>query len=324
MKDISEIPKLSLGTLPTPFYKLENISKLTGKKVYIKRDDMTGVSLGGNKVRKLEYVLKDAVDKGCDTIITTGAAQSNHAMLTAACCRRLGLEVHLVLKQLGVTDKKGNLLLDDLMGADVTFVNSRSYDDVYAEIDRLCGRLRAEGKKPYVIPVGASVPLGSLGYVGCVKEIKQQADALGEKIDHIVCCVGSGGTHAGVALGAKLYSPGTKVTGIIVSPDEDFRTEVFDMVNGACGILETDMRITKEDVVLRDYAGTGYSIPSELGNAAIRTLAKNEGLFLDPVYTGKTFAGLLDLCKQGYFGEDESIVFIHSGGAATLFAIPIE
>lgn len=316
------IEKLNLGLFPTPFYKLGNISKLTGKNVYVKRDDMSGVSVGGNKIRKLEYVLKDALDHGYDTIITTGACQSNHAMLTAACCRKLGLDVYLVLKRLGVSEKTGNLLLNELMGVDVRFVDTHDYADVYAEIDALCDQLRAEGKKPYVIPVGASVPLGSLGYVDCVREIKEQADKEGITIDHFVCCVGSAGTHAGVVLGAKMYCPDAKVTGIVVSP-EDFHDEVLNMANQAAELLETDHRITDEDVVLKEYIGTGYAVPSEQGNAAIRTLAMNEGIFLDPVYTGKTFAGLLDLCEKGYFRENETIVFLHSGGTASLFAIPI-
>lgn len=320
---MKNIQKLNLGIFPTPFYKLDNISRLTGKQIYIKRDDMTGVSVGGNKIRKLEYVLKDALDKGYDTIITTGASQSNHAMLTAACCQKLGLEVHLVLKRLGVSEKIGNLLLDDLMDVDVRFVDSPSYTDVYAEIDALCETLRAKGKKPYVIPVGASIPLGSLGYVDCVREMKEQASKIGVNINHIVCCVGSAGTHAGIVLGVKMYCPDVRVTGIVVAPEEDFQSEVLNMANEASELLGTDYKICEDDVVLKEYIGTGYAVPSKQGNAAIRTMAVNEGIFLDPVYTGKTFAGLLDLCQRGYFREGENIVFLHSGGTASLFAIPI-
>ena len=285
---------------------------------------MSGVALGGNKVRKLEYLLADAKAKGCDTIITTGAAQSNHATITAACCKRLRLDVILVLKQRGVTEKKGNLLLDDLMGVKVVFVDSDHDDEVFTEIERISDELRVAGKKPYFIPVGASVPLGSIGYVDCIKEMMEQAAAQDVKIDHIVCCAGSGGTHAGVVLGAKLFGNGAKVTGIIVAPKEDFQGQVLEIANGACEILETELRLTRGDIVMEDYVGPGYSKPSEQGNAAIRLMAENEGIFLDPVYTGKTFAGLLDLCAKGYFSDDETIVFLHSGGVASLFAIPMD
>lgn len=324
MKDIESIPKLTLGILPTPLYRLDNISKIIGKNIFIKRDDMTGVAFGGNKVRKLEYLLYDAMIQGYDTIITTGAAQSNHAMITAACCKRLGLDVVLVLKQRGVTDKKGNLLLNDLMGVRVIFVDSDTFTDVYAKIDSVADELRQAGKKPYIIPVGASVPLGSLGYVNCVKEMMGQAAAQQLHIDHIVCCDGSGGTHAGIALGAGIYSNNTKVTGIVVSPENNFQGRVYKMIEGICEIMGINNDMTLDDVVMKDYVGPGYALPSEAGIAAMRLMAENEGIFLDPVYTGKTFAGLIDLSSKGYFNDDENIVFMHSGGGASLFAVPID
>jgi D-cysteine desulfhydrase family pyridoxal phosphate-dependent enzyme len=320
MRRLTELKKIDLAIKPTPLYKLDNISRITGKNIYIKRDDMTGIGLGGNKVRKLEYVLSDAVAWGADTIITTGAAQSNHAMLTAACCRRLGLDVILVLMQRGVTEKKGNLLLNDLMGVKVVFVDSDRFDDVYAEINRISDALKAAGKKPYVIPVGASVPLGTLGYVDCVREMVEQAAIQNFTLDHIVCCTGSGGTYAGIALGAKLFCPKAKTTGIIVSP-EDFGPVVSSLIEGACALLDTDYTLTEDEINLFDYAGDGYAIPSDRGNKAIDLMAQNEGLFLDPVYTGKTFGGLLDLIDKDYFRNDENIVFLHTGGAASLFAI---
>ena len=158
MKDISSFPRLHLAQLPTPLHHLPNISALVGKNVYVKRDDLTGVGLGGNKVRKLEFLLADALDRGCDTILTTGGAQSNHAMLTAACCGRMGLNSILVLKKRGIWEKKGNQLLNDILGADVRFVDTDSYDDVYAEMKRISAELRAKGHNPYCVPVGGSVP----------------------------------------------------------------------------------------------------------------------------------------------------------------------
>lgn len=323
MRDISTIPRISLAQLPTPLYRLPNISARTGKNVYIKRDDMTGVALGGNKVRKLEFLLAHALQKGCDYVLTTGGAQSNHAMLTAACCNRLGLHCILVLKKRGVCDKKGNQLLDDLLGADVRFVDTDDYADVYAEMDRICQQLLQDGHKPYSVPVGGSVALGSLGYALCVKESVEQAKALDVHFDDIVCCAGSGGTMAGVLLGSMLYTPDTRVTGIVIDPD-DFATIVSDLVNQQAQLLESPIRIQREDVNLYDCYGAGYAIPSPEGEAAIRTMATQEGLILDPVYTGKTFAGFLQLCEQGYFDGRENILFLHSGGAGGLFAIGVQ
>lgn len=323
MKDISAFPRLDLAQLPTPLHRLENISACTGKNVYIKRDDMSGVALGGNKVRKLEFLLADALEQGCDTILTTGGGQSNHAMLTAACCNRLGLKSILVLKKRGVWEKKGNQVLNDLLGADVRFVDTDSYDDVYAEMERICEALRKEGHKPYSVPVGGSVPMGSLGYAACVREVTEQAESLGVAFDDIVCCAGSGGTMAGIVLGAMLYSPKTRVTGVVVDP-EDFAPIVADIVNGSAGLLESDLRIEAKDVNLYDCYGAGYAIPSAAGVAAMRQMAEKEGIILDPVYTGKTFAGFLELCEKGYFDGRENILFLHSGGAGGLFALDIE
>lgn len=320
MKDIAQFPRVSLAQLPTPLQPLPNLSQLTGKNLWIKRDDMTGVALGGNKVRKLEFLLADALAKGCDTVLTTGGAQSNHAMLTAACCNRLGLNCILVLKQRGVTEKRGNLLLNDLLGAQVRFVDADSYDAVYAEMDAICARLEAEGRRGYPIPVGGSVPLGSLGYALCVEELTAQAAALGVRFDDIVCAAGSGGTLAGLILGAKLYAPHSRVTGVSVD-DDDFASIAAGLVNDAAGLLELELRMTAAEVKLHACWGAGYAIPSHAGMSAIRTVAKREGLILDPVYTGKAFAGLLELLDRGYFHGRDNILFLHSGGAGGLFAV---
>lgn len=316
------IPKVSLGLYPTPLQKAERFSAGLQRKIWIKRDDLCGVVLGGNKVRKLEYLLADALENGCDYIITTGAAQSNHATLAAASCRRLGLEVELILKGRGVTEPLGNLLLDELMNVPVTMVDSDDYRDVYAAIDKKIGELEAAGRKPYLIPVGGSVPLGALGYVDCVSEMAAQAEAQGFKIDHIVACSGSGGTHAGLLLGGKLMNPDIKVTGIVASPEKDFQKTIFDLTLAAADLLGVTVPLAIDDVVLKDYTGPGYAQMSKAGLAAIKRLASEEGIFLDPVYTGKGLAGLLDLNEQGYFQPGENIVFIHSGGAPAIFAVP--
>lgn len=323
MKDISTFSRVSLGILPTPMYRLPNISRTLGKNIYIKRDDMTGVALGGNKVRKLEFLIADAIEQGCDYMLTTGGAQSNHAMLTAACCSRLGIGCMLVLQKRGVWQKLGNQILNDLIGVEVRFIDTGDYADIYAEMDRICDGLRAEGHKPYCVPVGGSVPLGSVGYVNAAHEAIEQAKAQGVVFDDIVCCTGSGGTHAGMDLGARIYSPSTRVTGIDVSND-DFQPIVAGLVNGASALLEAGITVAPEDINVYHCYGAGYAIPSGAGVAAMKLMARQEGIILDPVYTGKTFAGLLQLAEQGYFDGRENILFLHSGGAGGLFAIDLE
>ena len=212
MKNLQDFPRIPLAVLPTPIQKLENISRLLNTNVYIKRDDLTGIGLGGNKVRKLEFLLADAKRKGAEVVFTTGGAQSNHAMLTAACAKKLGMTPILILKKKGVTDRKGNQLLEYLMNTDVRFMDTNSYDDIYAEMDRVG---KASGKKYYKIPCGGSNAIGALGYVNCMKEI---ADT-GMHFDYVCCAEGSGGTYAGVALGAMLYMPQTKTVGLMVDSD---------------------------------------------------------------------------------------------------------
>ena len=295
MRSIDSFPRLSLGIFPTPIHKLENISRLLGREIYIKRDDMSGLGLGGNKTRKLEFLLADAKAQGAEIVFTTGGAQSNHAMLTAAAAGRLGMKAILVLKKRGVTDCVGNQLLERLMGTEVRFVDTDDYADIYAEMDRIGREL---GRPYYKIPCGGSNALGALGYVDCAREIAGQ----GLRFDHIVCAEGSGGTMAGLALGAKLFLPGTKVHGMMVD------TDPFDP-------------ITPEDYLLREMCGPGYASASPAGNAAVALMARREGIFLDPVYTGKAFAGLLELVEEGAFGEEERVLFLHSGGAGGLFAV---
>ena len=316
MKDILSLPRLPLGVYPTPFYKLENISAKYGKSIWIKRDDLCGVALGGNKVRKLEYLLAEAKAEGCDTVFTTGGAQSNHAMLTAACAARLGMKCILILKKRGVTERKGNQLLEYLMDTDVRFMDTDSYDDIYAEMDRVGKEL---GRPYYKIPCGGSNALGALGYVACVKEI---ADS-GLHFDYLICAEGSGGTHAGVALGAKLFMPGTRTVGVMVDSDP-FDVITPGIMRGAAELLQADVEIGPGDVHLLNMCGPGYAIPSKEGNAAIRMMAENEGLFLDPVYTGKAFAGLIKLAREGAFRPEDNVLFLYSGGAGGLFAVDVD
>ncbi|MDR3166352.1 MAG: D-cysteine desulfhydrase family protein [Treponema sp.] len=313
------IEKIRLGYYPTPLARLENISRETGVNFYIKRDDLCGIAFGGNKVRKLEYLLAHAKGRGFDTILTTGSAQSNHAVLTAACCRKLGLEVLLLLKKRGVTETRGNLLLAGLMNIPVRFIDTDSYADVYAEAETIMETMRAAGKNPWLIPVGGSVPLGALGYLDAAEEIASQAGELGFPVHHIICCSGSGGTHAGLLLGAKKL--GARVTGIVVSAEENFQAEIYRLVLETAKLAGIETDIVLEDVVLKEYIGPGYAQPSKEGDAAILFMAEKEGIFLDPVYTGKTFAGFLDLLSKGFFAPDENVVFVHTGGGPAIFAL---
>ena len=313
MRPLDSFPRVELGVFPTPVQKLQNISRLLKTNVFIKRDDLTGLGLGGNKVRKLEFLLADALSKGARVVFTTGGAQSNHAMLTAAAAGKLGMKPILILKKRGVTERLGNLYLEHLMGTEVLFMDTDDYADIYREMDRIGSQL---GVPYYKIPCGGSNALGTLGYVACAEEIAGQ----GIRFDHLICAEGSGGTMAGLALGAKLFLPGTKVHGMMVDRDS-FEEITLRLMREAAALLKADIRIGKEDFTLRDVCGEGYAVPSAEGNAALSLLAREEGLFLDPVYTGKAFAGLIRMAGEGAFRPTDNVLFLHSGGAGGLFAV---
>ena len=315
MKTTQDFDRISIGVFPTPVQKLDNVSRLLGTQVYVKRDDLTGLGLGGNKVRKLEYLLADAKAQGAEVVFTTGGAQSHHAMLTAAAARKLGMMPILILKKRGVTARQGNQLLEHLMGVDVRFMDTDDYADIYAEMDRVG---KALGRPYYKIPCGGSNALGTLGYVDCAREIRDQ----GLHFDHLICAEGSGGTMAGLALGAKLYLPGTRVTGMMVDSDP-FEEITVRLMREAAALLDADVQVSAEDFDLRDLCGPGYAIPSQEGNAAVAMMAENEGLFLDPVYTGKAFAGLIAMAREGAFKPTDRVLFLHSGGAGGLFAVGV-
>lgn len=311
-----QLAKVSLGVFPTPVQRLDNMSAMLGTNVFIKRDDLTGIGLGGNKVRKLEYLLAEARRQGAKVVFTTGGAQSNHAMLTAAAAAKLGMRAILILKKRGVTACVGNQLLERLMGAEVIFMDTDDYADIYDEMDRVGARL---GVPYYKIPCGGSNALGTLGYVDCAREIAGQ----GIPFDHIVCAEGSGGTMAGLALGAKLFLPGARVHGMMVDTDP-FDAITLRLMREAAALLGADVPVDPSDFELRDMCGPGYAIPSEAGNAAVSLMAEREGLFLDPVYTGKAFAGLIAMAREGAFKPTDSVLFVHTGGAGGLFALPAE
>ena len=322
MKQISAFPRVKLGILPTPLQKLENLSRMVGKNIYLKRDDMTGIALGGNKIRKLEFLLADAVEKGASVVMTTGGAQSNHAMLTAACCNRLGLQCQLLLKKRGVTDFLGNQILNRYLGAEVEFFDTDHYSDIYEEMARRKAELAEGGHVAYEIPVGGSTALGALGYVLCFQEIMEQCAALNVCPDRVVSVVGSGGTYAGLCAGADLYAPDVKVTGMAVD-DDPFEQICRQLKMEIGGLLELDRILDDRNIEIYYNCGAGYGIPGPEDGEAVRFLARAEGILLDPVYTGKAFSLFLNMLREGAFAQDETIVFLHSGGAGGIFAIDL-
>ena len=237
MREPRDLPKIPLGRFPTPCYKLDAVSAKYGRRVYIKRDDLCGVALGGNKVRKLEFLLADAKLKGCDTVFTTGAPQSNHAVITAACAARLGMRCVLFLKNRGSIARAGNLILDEIFGAEIRFMDTDRYAEIYDAMLAYDEELTAQGHKCCAIPAGGSTPLGSVGYVQCADEIARQCP----NVEHIVCAVGSGGTAAGLVLGAKMYLPGVRVTGVSVYPAAF--EDVVDLAFEDARILQADTAI---------------------------------------------------------------------------------
>ncbi len=322
MRQIADFPRLRLGLLPTPLHRLDNLSRVFGKNIYLKRDDLTGVSFGGNKVRKLEFLLADALQKGADVIMTTGQAQSNHAMLTAACSNKLGLKTQLLLKKRGVTDHLGNQILNGLLGARVEFFDTDSYADIYDEMARRKIALAAQGHCAYEIPVGGSTALGALGYVCCFDEILSQCFDIGFHPDRVISVVGSGGTYAGLCAGADLYAPDVKVTGMAVD-DDPFEQICAQLKKEIGGLLELDRVLGDGNIDIYYNCGAGYGIPGPEDGQTVRYLAGLEGVILDPVYTGKAFSLFLRMLRSGAFEEDENIVFLHSGGAGGVFAVDI-
>lgn len=322
MMDLS-LPRIKLCQLPTNLEPASNLSeKLGNVNIYIKRDDNTGLAIGGNKGRKLEFLLADAVKNGADVVITTGSVQSNHTRMTCAACKKLSLDVILVLKGKKPSSFQGNLLLEKLMNADIRFVDALSYDDINTTVNYIMSELKAEGKQPYFIPVGGSVGLGACGYVDGALELFEQADKQNLRIDYIVNAVGSGGTSAGLEVGVRIAKKASKIVGISVDAEKSvFKQDIARIAQDCAALLKANIEILPEDIIVFDeYIGEdGYGKPSRQGIDAIKLVAETEGIILDPVYSGKAMAGLIDLAKKGYFEKESNIVFMHTGGTPALF-----
>ena len=323
MTILQELPHQPLGFLPTPLVELKRLSRLLGgPRLWIKRDDQTGLAFGGNKTRKLEFLLGDARAQGADTLVTGGAAQSNHCRQTAAAAAACGLECHLALGGKAPEIANGNLLLDRLLGAHIHWCGERRKGE---DIPLICERLKAAGKKPYVVPYGGSSAVGALGYVAAVRELEAQLAARGETITHMVFASSSGGTHAGLMAGRRLCSQAFQVIGIQidkeVADEPDFGETVMALANAVAARLGLDGGFAREDVLLRaDYTGAGYGVIGDAEREALALLARHEGILLDPVYTGRAMAGLIDLIRRGEFARDDNVLFWHTGGGPALFA----
>lgn len=321
----ARFPRIRLAHLPTPLERLDRLSReLGGPEIWIKRDDCTGLSTGGNKTRKLEFLMAEAVAQGADTVMTQGATQSNHARQTAAFAAKLGLACHLLLEdRTGSNDlnykTNGNVLLDRLHGA--TTETRAGGVDMNAEMEAVAERLRAEGRKVYTIPGGGSNPTGALGYANCALELINQANEMGLPIDHIVTATGSAGTQAGLIVGLKAINANVPLLGIGVrAPKEKQEESVFALAERTAAKLGCPGAVRREDVVAdSNYVGRGYGIPGPDTLEAIRLFAELEGILLDPVYSGKGAAGLIDYVRKGIFKKGERIVFLHTGGSAALF-----
>ena len=316
--------KLRLGNFPTRIERLEKFSTIVKEHVYIKRDDQTGTEFSGNKIRKLEYSINEAINNDCDTLITCGGIQSNHARATVAAGIKLGLKSVLVLRSDEKPELEGNYLIDKIMGADVRIISSEDYRERRQEImENILKELEAKGRKGYIIPEGASNGIGTFGYLACFNEILEQEKEHGIVFDTIVTAIGSGGTFAGLYLGNKLTNSGKKIVGINVCyTAEYFKERVSEILKEVkTYIPDTEFEISKDDMCIIDgYVGDGYAVSRTEELDFICDFAEAEGIVLDPVYTGKAMRGLYTEIKPGTFKDSKNILFIHTGGLFGLFS----
>ena len=321
---LAKFPRLRFAHLPTPLEPMANLSRLLdGPNIWVKRDDCTGLAGGGNKTRKLEFLMADAEQQRADTISTQGAAQSNHARQTAAIAAKLGYECYLLLENRTGSDDpdflaNGNVLLDDIYNARLSDFPAGT--DMNQEMLSLSEELRAAGKKPYIIPGGGSNRIGALGYVNAAYELVGQCNDQGLKVDHIVHATGSTGTQAGLVTGLTAIHSGIDLMGISVRAQKEAQEEnVYRLACETAELIGSSAALNRSDVVANsDYVGEGYGMPTDGMIEAVEMTARHESILLDPVYSGKAMAGLIDLVRQGFYRREENIVFIHTGGAQAL------
>lgn len=308
-----------LGFFPTPVHPLKRIGlSFPDYRLFIKRDDQSGLALGGNKTRKLEYLMQDALTRQSGAVITSGAAQSNHCRQTTAACALAGIPCHLVLYDKGQSRMNGNLLIDHLLGAVIHW-----HDDGHIP-ESVAGRLTKAGVKPYIIPIGGSNETGCLGYVRAMGELQEQQEQLGFSFDHIVTATSSGGTQAGMILGKQHFGAGAEIIGINIDKTPIFGKPVEEHIHQiACrsaAVFKLRAQVSQDDIcVIRDYDHSGYGVLTAAEKNAITRMARDEGILLDPVYTGRAFAALLDLLEKRYFKPGSAVLFWHTGGSPALF-----
>ena len=314
------LPRVPLAQLPTPLHEMPRLTRaLGGPRLLIKRDDQTGLALGGNKTRKLEFSLGEALRQGADTLVTLGAVQSNHARQTAAAAAAHGLRCLLVLRGDPPLVPNGNLLLDHLLGARVVFTGARDREIVAREL--VAAEIGA-GHRPYLIPIGASDEIGAAGYVAALEELTGQLDEMGVRPDRLVLASSSFGTQAGLCVGAKALGFSAQIAAVAIdSPRAELQAGVAAIAAPLAVRLGLEVSVTPGEVIGHDgYLGDGYAIMGQPEREAIALLARHEGILLDPVYTGRAMAGLIDLIRRREFGAGETIVFWHTGGSPALFA----
>ncbi|HHT85888.1 MAG: D-cysteine desulfhydrase family protein [Bacillota bacterium] len=320
--DLTRFKRLNLFPRPTPLEELPRLQKALGCKprIFIKRDDLTQSGLGGNKNRKLDFIMADAVAQGSDVIITLGGVQSNHCRQTLAVATKLGLECHLIFGGEEPAVKQGNQLYNTLLKANMHFVPEEG--DLYAAADDLVAELEKKGRKPYLIPVGGSTPLGALGYVESTKEVIEQGKQMGVTFGHAFIALGSAGTQAGAEVESREKCPSMRIHGVSVSRGAESQKKlVAEMTNKVYALLDIDKTVGPEDVIVHDeYYGEKYAVPTEAGNEAIRLVAQTEAILLDPVYTGKAMSGMIDMLRKGLLDDAEAVLFFHTGGYPSLFA----
>lgn len=324
--NLAKFPRRRYTPYKTPIEFLPNFTKALGApNIYIKRDDLLGLTMGGNKTRKLEFLMADAIEKGADTIITCGAVQSNHCRLTLSAAVKEGLKCQLILEERIPNsykpDASGNNYLFNLLGVeDVKVVPGGSNMD--EELESLAEELKSQGRNPYVIPGGGSNPLGALGYVACAEEILEQMFETNTNFDYIVTATGSTGTQAGLIAGLKGNNANIPLIGISVRREKEVQIEnVFKLASQVSEKLELDNPVKKEDILVYDeFVGKGYAYPTQGMIDAVQLLARTEGILVDPVYSGKALDGLINLVKDGHFKDAKNILFIHTGGSPVLFA----
>ena len=324
---MEKMPRVRLAALPTPLEEAPRLrAALGGPRILVKRDDQTGLAFGGNKTRKLEYLMADALRQGADVVLTVGAAQSNHARQTAAAASKLGLRCILVLSRSQHNELQGNLLLDELLGAEVRLIDATPGYPPATAMREFADEEVRKGRRPYLIPGGGSNGVGALGYAQCVLEMAQQLLEAGLTADYIYVSSGSGGTQGGLMLGKRLYHASYQIVGVSPgSSAEVVRANCARAATEGAQLLGVDLKFRPEEMIVHDeYVGPGYAIPTPASDEAIRLFARAEGIILDPVYTAKAAAGMVEHVRQGRFRSDQTIVFLHTGGTPALFAYHAE